>query len=189
MSTFPTTGSFPFEVTSEASKPKVGTIVLTYTPEPDGSIKDASIRYDPENGDKSQTIHIAFGAMTAAPYEGKAHPEPIPNNWNVPGQGAYKYATFKFSPPAGTFAGTFTGKASKNPIKEDNTTITWEADPSTTPPKGPKQPTRQPQGAQVSASCEPRRNTDECRYDSRFHLRGSALIRGSHESPRQASAG
>lgn len=138
MSTFPTTGSFPFQVTSEASKPKVGTLVLTYTLNGDGTITGASILYDPGNGDKSQTIGIAFGAMTAAPYSGEASPKPIPHNWNVPQQGAYKYATFLFSPPAGTFTGTFTGQASKNPLPLDTDTITWEADPTVPLPIGQK---------------------------------------------------
>jgi hypothetical protein len=137
MTRFPTTGSFPFEITSEAHNPKVGTLVLTYTLSGDGEIKDASILYDAGEGHKPQTILIELNG-TAAPYEGKAHPEPIPNNWNVPGQGEYKYATFKFEPPSGTFTGTFTGQASKNPLQGDSTTITWEADPTVPLPKGQK---------------------------------------------------
>jgi hypothetical protein len=134
MSTFPTTGSFPFQVTSEASKPKVGTLVLTYTLNGNGTITGASILYDPGNGDKSQTIGIAFTG-NAATYQGEASPKPIPHNWNVPGQGAYKYATFSFTPPTGSNTGTFTGSASKNPLPATTDTITWEADPSTTLPK------------------------------------------------------
>jgi hypothetical protein len=137
MSTFPTTGSFPFQVTSEASKPKVGTLVLTYTLNGDGTITGASILYDPGNGNSTQTILITFTG-TAAPYSGVPTTQPIPNNWNVPGQGAYKYATFSFSPPAGTFTGTFTGSASKNPLPLDTTTITWEADPTVPLPIGQK---------------------------------------------------
>lgn len=137
MSTFPTTGSFPFEVTSEASKPKVGTIVLTYTLNGDGTITGASILYDPGNGGNTQTIAITFSG-TAAPYSGVPTTEPIPNNWNVPGQGAYKYATFSFTPPAGSNTGTFTGSASNKPLAAASDTINWEADPSTTLPKGQK---------------------------------------------------
>ena len=137
MSTFPTTGSFPFEVTSEANKPKVGSLVLTYTLNGNGTITGASILYDPGNGDKSQTIGIAFTG-NAATYQGEASPKPIPHNWNVPGQGAYKYATFSFTPPTVSNTGTFTGSASKNPLQGDTTTITWEADPAVPLPIGQK---------------------------------------------------
>jgi len=137
MSTFPTTGSFPFQVTSEASKPKVGTLVLTYTLNEDGTITGASILYDPGNGNSTQTIAITFSG-TVAPYSGVPTTQPIPHNWNVPQQGAYKYATFLFSPPAGTFTGTFTGQASKNPLPLDTDTITWEADPAVPLPIGQK---------------------------------------------------
>jgi hypothetical protein len=137
MSTFPTTGSFPFQVTSEANKPKVGTLVLTYTLNGDGTITGASILYDPGNGNSTQTIAITFSG-TAAAYSGVPTTQPIPNNWNVPNQGAYKYATFLFSPPAGTFTGTFTGQASKDPLAATSDTITWEADPTVPLPKGQK---------------------------------------------------
>jgi hypothetical protein len=137
MSTFPTTGSFPFQVTSEASKPKVGTLVLTYTLNGDGTITGASILYDPGNGNSSQTIAITF-SRNAATYQGVPTTQPIPHNWNVPGQGAYKYATFSFTPPTVSNTGTFTGSASKNQLPATTDTITWEADPSTTLPKAHK---------------------------------------------------
>ena len=137
MSTF---GPFPFEVTSNAAKPKIGTLTLTYTLDTDGSISDASVTYStppPPPGGHTQSFDVTFSG-TAAPYSGVPTTQPIPHNWNVPQQGAYKYATFLFSPPAGTFTGTFTGQASKNPLPLDTDTITWEADPAVPLPIGQK---------------------------------------------------
>jgi hypothetical protein len=64
MTRFPTTGSFPFEI-SEAHNPKVGTLVLTYTPESGGSITGASIHYDPGEGHKLQKIDIELNGTVA----------------------------------------------------------------------------------------------------------------------------
>jgi len=134
MSTFPTTGDYPFQITSQSAKPKVGGLSLTYTVNNDGTISSASAVYNPANGNNSQTIPLTFSG-TAAPYTAVPTTQPIPNGWNVPNQGVFFYASFTFSPPAGTFTGTLTGSASKDPLPGTVDNITWEADPSTTTPE------------------------------------------------------
>jgi hypothetical protein len=138
MSTF---GPNNFEITSNANKPKIGQLSLTYTLNNDSTITNASVTYTPPAGNgNSETFNVTFTG-TQAPYSGVPSTQPIPNNWNVPGEGAYKYATFSFTPPANGAAGTFTGQASKSEITEDDT-IAWEADSSTQLPAGSKAATQ-----------------------------------------------
>jgi hypothetical protein len=126
MSTF---GPFNFEVTSNASKPKIGQLTLTYTLNGDGSITGASVDYTPGNGSSDSSFGVTFTGTTS-PYSGNNNPDPIPGNWNVPGEGAFKHASFVFSPPTVSTGGTLTGTATKSSIKKDDTSINWEADPS-----------------------------------------------------------
>ena len=130
MSTF---GPFNFEVTSNSAKPKIGQLTLTYTLNTNGTITDASVSYTPPNGNNGDTFDVTFSGTTA-PYSGVPTTEPISGNWNVPGEGAYKYATFSFTPPAGSNLGTLTGVASKTQITGVDDTISWEADPSVNEP-------------------------------------------------------
>jgi len=132
MSTF---GPFNFEVTSNASKPKIGQLTLTYTLNADGSITGASVYYQPPSGNDTSNFNVTFTGTTS-PYSGNDDPDPIPNNWNVPGEGAYKHASFLFTPPTATSGGTLTGTATKDSIKKDDPSINWEADPTVMAPEG-----------------------------------------------------
>jgi hypothetical protein len=128
MSRFPATGDFPFEITSNASKPKIGGLALTYTQQADGSLTNAVATYFPPNNGKSQDITVTFTG-TSAPYAGQNNDIQPP--WNIPGGGGpFKSATFSFTPATSApNSGTLTGTANKEPTPKDPD-ITWESDPS-----------------------------------------------------------
>jgi len=122
-----TYGPNSFQITSNASKPKVGQLTLTYTLS-NGLITDACISYNPQNGNNSQQFAVTFTG-TAPAYSGTLTDQPLQNPWNVPGEPGYKYGTFSFTPPTSSNAnGSLTGTASKSPILTDDT-INWESDP------------------------------------------------------------
>lgn len=125
-------GPYPFEVTSNPGNPPVGNLTLNYTIDPDSNqMTSASLEYLIRNGGSTQTITMIPETMTSPPYLATSGSEALKNPWNVPGVGAYKYASFSFTPPAGSDPGTFTGAASKDPMKTDDESINWEADSST----------------------------------------------------------
>jgi hypothetical protein len=132
MSTF---GPFNFKVTSKASKPKIGQLTLNYTLNADGTITNASVDYVPPAGTNNSNFTVTFDGVGPV-YSGNNDPDPIPNNWNVPGEGAYKHASFLFKPPAAGSGGTLTGTATKDSKRKDDPSITWESDPSVVPEKG-----------------------------------------------------
>ena len=124
-------GAFNFEVTSNASKPKIGQLTLKYTLNDDGSITDATLEYNKPNQGGTQSIAVTVSG-TSAPYSGAGTNEPIDPPWNVPGEGNYKYLTFSYTPTANGVNGTWNGQASKdNSIAGDPESINWEADAST----------------------------------------------------------
>jgi hypothetical protein len=135
-------GPFNFEVTSKAAKPKIGQLSLSYTLSyinESNQITCATITYSPPNNGTSQSFDVTFTG-TAPPYSGGSPTVAMTSNWNVPGEGVSKYATFSFTPPAGGSLGTLTGTASKDPIAGEDNTITFEADPSVgEPAPHPKQ--------------------------------------------------
>jgi hypothetical protein len=137
MSTNQTFGAFPFEVTSNSNKPKIGSLQLTYTLNDDGSITNANLVYNPPNNGTTQAIPVTVTG-TSAPYTGSGTTEPLDPPWNVPGEGNYKYLQFSFTPPSNGVNGTWTGQASKDPITAGSDSITWEADSSTTQVPGKK---------------------------------------------------
>jgi hypothetical protein len=129
-------GPNPFQVTSNAGKPKIGTLYLTYTLNSDGTITGASFTYQQNPGlPPLQTYNVDFSGSTA-PYSGSLNPTTMSPPLNVPGEGNYKSGTLNFTPPTTSpvTAGSLTGTFSTAPgITTTDDNITWEADASTVP--------------------------------------------------------
>jgi len=135
MSTF---GPNNFQVTSNATKPKIGTLSLTYTLNTDGTITGASCT-DRKNAGQPplQTYNVTFSG-TSAPYAGVPNPSTMDPPLNVPGEGNYKSGSLSFSPPTTNpvFAGALTGSFGTAPsVAGDDPDINWEADAGTGDPE------------------------------------------------------
>jgi hypothetical protein len=137
----PPFGPFPFQVTSNSAKPKIGTLTLTYTLNDNGTITGASFTYVQDPGKPpSQTKQVTFmGAC--APYTGFPNPPTMNPPLHVPQEGNYQTASLSFTPPTTNpvTAGTLTGRFSEaDTITDDDPDISWEADPSVPEPMGQK---------------------------------------------------
>jgi hypothetical protein len=131
-------GPFPFQVTSNAAKPKIGTLMLTYTLYDNGTITGASFTYLQDPGKPPiQTKQVTFMGASA-PYTGFANPPTMNPPLHVPGEGEYQSASFSFTPPTASplNAGSLTGSFSEaDTITDDDPDISWVADPSVPEPE------------------------------------------------------
>jgi hypothetical protein len=134
----PTTfGPFPFQVTSNAAKPKIGTLSLTYTLNDNGTITGASITYLQDPGKPPiQTKQVTFMGASA-PYTGFPNPPTMNPPLHVPQEGEYQSGSLTFTPPTTNplNKGSLTGSFSETAITDDDPDISWEADPSVPEPE------------------------------------------------------
>ena len=135
-----TFGPNKFLVTSNASKPKIGTLSLEYTLNPDGTITGAKFTYQQNPGQPPlQTYDVTFSG-TSAPYTGHPNPTTMSPKLNIPGEDQYQSGTLNFSPPTPNttppFLGSLTGSFSTSTgIAGIDPDITWEADSGTGDPE------------------------------------------------------